>query len=60
MVSLKLFDIQGRVVETIAGSEFNQGWHEVSFSGDNISSGVYFVNLTAGDYTQTKKITLLK
>ena len=59
-VSLRLYDIQGRVVETIANSEFNQGWHKVSFNADNLSSGVYFVNLEAGGYKQTKKITLLK
>ena len=59
-VSLKIYDIQGRIVQTLSAGQFNQGWHRVTFNAENLASGVYFINLTAGDFTDTKKTLLLK
>jgi hypothetical protein len=36
------------------------GVHEVKFDGSNLASGVYFYRLQAGDFTQTKRLLLLK
>lgn len=59
-VVLKLFDIQGRVVEVIASGHYSTGLHRVHWNGQNISSGIYFLRMEAGDFHSTRKITLLK
>ncbi|MFH1043332.1 MAG: T9SS type A sorting domain-containing protein [bacterium] len=59
-VELSIYDILGREVEKLV-SEFKQaGRYTVSFNGDNLTSGLYFYKLKAGDYSATKKMMLLK
>jgi len=38
----------------------NAGYHEVRFDGKNLSSGIYFYRIQAGEYSATKKFVLLK
>lgn len=60
-VSLKVYDIMGRLVSTIINNEqFNAGTNEVVFNGEALSSGIYYYTLTAGDFTDTKKMLLVK
>ncbi len=47
-VSLKIFDALGREVRTLVNQQEVAGYHEVSFSADNLSSGVYFYSISAG------------
>jgi len=51
-VSLKVYDVLGREVETLINSEMNHG--------KSMSSGIYFYTLRASDYMQTKKMILMK
>jgi len=59
-VSLKVYDITGRQVATLVNGHQEAGEHVVSWDASNVSSGVYFYKLTAGDYTATKSMNLLK
>jgi hypothetical protein len=56
---LTIYNITGQVVETISGSA-DAGLVSVVWNADSYSSGLYFYKLTAGDYTATKKMVLLK
>ena len=59
-VSLKVYDILGNEVSTLV-DEFKQaGTFDVSFDGANLSSGVYYYRLTAGEMTTTKKLMITK
>ena len=58
--TLKVFDILGREVETLVNETKTAGNYEVEFNGANLSSGVYFYQLKAGEFTQTKKMILLR
>jgi hypothetical protein len=59
-VSLKIFDILGREVETLV-SEFQRvGNHKVVLDGSHLPGGVYFYILKAGKFTDTKKLVLIK
>jgi hypothetical protein len=58
--SLKVFDMLGREVVTLVNGYTTSGVHEVQFNAANVSSGVYFYKLTSGDFTQIKKMTLVK
>ena len=59
-VSLKVFDVLGREVATLVNEEKQQGVYEIEFSRNNISSGIYYYQLKAGNYMETKKMILLK
>lgn len=59
-VVLKVFDIMGREVKTLVNEKMQPGVYETSFDGSGLPSGVYFYRLTAGKFTETKKMTLLK
>ncbi|MCX6157423.1 MAG: T9SS type A sorting domain-containing protein [Ignavibacteriae bacterium] len=60
MVTLKVFDINGREVQTLVNEQLAPGTYEATFDGSSLSSGTYFYKLTSGDFTQTKRLTLLK
>lgn len=59
-VSLKLFDMSGREVATLVNEVKTAGYYTISFNASNLSSGVYFYRLNAGDFTVTKKMMLVK
>jgi len=59
-VTLKIYDILGREVQTLVSGLQSKGNHTVIFDGGRFASGVYFYKLTAGNYTSVKKMILLK
>jgi hypothetical protein len=59
-VSLAVYDITGRKVETLLDKSLNAGEHSIDFNGSALPSGLYFARLTAGDFSQTQKMVLLK
>lgn len=59
-VTLNIFDIQGRVVETLLGQEMPQGHHLVLFNRPGLSSGVYVYQLVAGKFSKTRKMVYIK
>ncbi|TKJ37650.1 hypothetical protein CEE36_11030 [candidate division TA06 bacterium B3_TA06] len=64
-VSLKIYDVAGRLVTKLVDAEVEPGIHELRWTGkDDVNrrcaSGVYFVRFTAGDYKASKKMVLIK
>jgi len=65
IITLKVFDIFGREIAILVNEEKPAGTYEVefdarSYGGSNLSSGVYFYRMQAGDFIQTKKFVLIK
>ena len=62
VVSTKLvvYDILGREVKTLLNKPMQPGQYEVQFDGSDLPSGVYFYRLTSGEFTQARKMLLLK
>ncbi|MGB9664701.1 MAG: T9SS type A sorting domain-containing protein [Ignavibacteria bacterium] len=60
MVTLKVYDMLGREVTTLINEIKNAGTHSVKFAGKDLPSGMYLYTLTAGNYTATKKMMLVK
>ena len=58
--SLQIYDVSGRLMETLVDGNFGSGLHEVKWNANNHSSGLYIVKLTAGSQIKTKKIIYLK
>jgi len=59
-VKLKVYDILGREVAVLVNGEKLKGKYEIEFNASYLASGVYFYKLQAGNFTQTKKLVLLK
>jgi hypothetical protein len=55
-----VYDILGKEVATLVNDEKPAGNYEVEFDGSDLSSGVYFYKLRAGDFIETKKLVLIK
>jgi hypothetical protein len=60
LVTLKVYDVLGTEIETLINEEKTAGSFELSWDASYLPSGVYFYRLQAGDFTETKKMILLK
>lgn len=59
-VSLKIYDMLGNEITTYFNEFMKAGFYNVEFDGSKLSSGVYFYKLTAGNFSETKKMVLAK
>jgi hypothetical protein len=63
-VSLKVYDVLGKEIATLVNEEKSAGSYEVEFNPESSirdpASGVYFYQLRAGDYVETKKMLMIK
>jgi len=59
-VNLNIYDINGRLVEKIAKGNYSKGTYTFSFNADNLSSGVYFIQLKTDSEIKVHKIILQK
>lgn len=59
-INIKIFDVLGREIKTLFNEKLKPGSYQVNFDGTNYPSGVYFYKLQVGDYTETKKMMLVK
>jgi hypothetical protein len=50
----------GKEIETLVNEEKPAGTYELTWNSENLPSGVYFYQLTAGKFIQTKKMILIK
>ncbi|MFH0733615.1 MAG: T9SS type A sorting domain-containing protein [bacterium] len=60
LVSLTIYDILGRQVETIVNQQMNAGKYSKIWNANKFASGIYFYRLNAGKFTETKKMILVK
>jgi photosystem II stability/assembly factor-like uncharacterized protein len=59
-VTIKIYDVLGSEVAVLVNEEKSEGSYELNWNASNISSGVYFYQLKAGEFLQTKKMILLR
>jgi len=59
-VTIKIYDVLGNEIAILVNEEEPVGIYEVEFNGSRLTSGVYIYQLRAGDYTNTKKMILLR
>ncbi len=59
-VRLIIFDALGKEVTTLVNENLGAGSYEAEFNGSNFSSGIYFYKLEAGDFSEVKRMILLK
>ena len=59
-VALKVYDILGGEVGTSVNRQQKAGYYDVTFNASNLTSGIYFYRIQAGDFFDTKKMILIK
>ena len=59
-VSLRVYDISGKMVKTLVSENKKAGYHEINFNASGLSSGAYFYKIEAGDFSDVKKMILVK
>lgn len=59
-VLLKVYDIMGKEVALLENEQKKAGIHTVYFNAGSLSSGIYIYKITAGKYSETKKLMLVK
>jgi flagellar hook assembly protein FlgD len=64
-VSIKIFDMQGELIKILAEAQMQAGAHEILWNakdkkGNAVNAGIYFLKLEAGNYSQTKKLVVVK
>lgn len=59
-VNLRVYDTAGRLVTELVSGWREAGSHEVTFDASNLASGIYVYRLTAGDFTASGKMVLMK
>ena len=59
-VSLKVFDVLGNNIMTLVNEEKPAGKYEFNFNSSGIPSGIYFYQLVAGQYSETRKMCFIR
>ena len=60
LVVLKVYDVLGNEIAILVNEEKPVGGYEVKFDGAGLPSGIYFYQLQAGNFVETRKMLLLK
>lgn len=60
VATVKIFSLLGEEIATLVDEELSAGEYSAQFNASQLSSGMYFYTLTAGSYSQTKKMLFLK
>ncbi len=60
IVSLKVYNVLGQLVTSLVNEQKPAGTYEYSFDASNLSSGIYFYTIKAGDFSATRKMILMK
>ncbi len=60
LVTIKLYDVSGREIQTLINQVQSAGFYSVTLDGSDLANGIYFYNLQAGKFQAQKKLTLLK
>ncbi len=58
--NIEIFDVLGREVESLVNEKLEAGIYSVDWNGNKYSSGEYFYRIAAGDFIETKRMTLIK
>ncbi len=59
-VNVTVFDLSGKEIVTLINDVKTAGYYTIDFNASNLSSGIYFYRISAGNFTATKKMTLIK
>ena len=59
-VSILVYDITGKLIQTLVNENKSAGKYEVTFDGSNFASGIYYYKIESGNFSQVRKMILIK
>ena len=59
-MELKVYDVMGRLVRTLVTQDQSAGYYSVKFDGSSLTSGVYFLRISANKFSEIRKMILMK
>ena len=59
-ISIKIYDVLGREVKVLVNEFKTAGRYNITFDGNNLPSGIYYYKIESGNFTQVRKMILLK
>ena len=59
-VSLKIFDVNGRLIKTLANNTFEEGVHQIEFNAEKLNAGIYILSIQTSEFTKTEKLIVTK
>lgn len=59
-IKLTVYDLSGKEIQTLADQEFPAGTYRIMFDGSQLSSGMYFYKLISDEFTESKRMMLIK
>ena len=59
-MSIRIYDISGRLVETLIDSNVEPGYHKAIWDASTVSVGVYLVKMETGAFSSVRKVILVK
>ena len=57
---IKVYDIKGNMISTLLNKPMNVGHHQIEWNGGNQSSGTYFIKIKSDEFSDVKKVVLVK
>ncbi len=60
VVSLRIYDVLGKEIAVLVNEQLKPGIYEINWNSENLPSGVYFYSLITDEFTQTKKMVVVK
>jgi len=59
-VSIQVFDGAGKLIKTIADTQMDAGVHQLTWDAAGVAKGIYYLKFNAGNYAETKKLSVIK
>lgn len=59
-IKLNIYNLKGELIKTLIDKFYNKGYYTVDFSGNDLSSGIYFCQFITNNFIETKKMMLVK
>ena len=60
VVTLKVYDVLGKEIQTLVNKRMSAGFHSATFVASSLPSGIYFYRMQAGKFTETRKLMVIK
>jgi Secretion system C-terminal sorting domain len=59
-VAIQIYDLDGKLIKTLTNEQMQAGAHQLKWQATGVAKGIYYLKFNAGNYAETKKISVIK